>query len=146
MFALLHLDGIQLLPPLQQREHNLVREGWYDAGVRETADGRCKFKSIEGPQSFNESPEALLEVYAACESRGKLIIFVLLRRQVFEQVEDQAMLVVQCGFGGNDALVEVVELLWCFGRISFAPYYCQLILQRMSFRAVEAPTFDLQKI
>lgn len=57
----------------------------------------------------------------AAECSRELVVFMVLWRQVFEEVEDQAVLVVQCGFRGDDALVEVAELLWCFWGVSFAP-------------------------
>ena len=87
----------------------------------QVANSSCKLEAIKSPQSFDESPEAFLEMHITCKCGRKLIVFVVLRRQVFEEVEDQAVLVVQCGLGGYDTLVEVVKLLWCLGRISFAP-------------------------
>lgn len=48
----------------------------------------------------------------AGEFSCELVTFVVLRRQVFEDVEDQAVLVVECCFGRDDALVQVVKLLW----------------------------------
>lgn len=48
----------------------------------------CELEAVESPQSFDEGPEAFLKVNIAGECGRELIIFVLLRRQVLEKVED----------------------------------------------------------
>ena len=60
----------------------------------EVADRSRKLEVVESPQPFNKGPEALLEMNITGKCGCKLIIFVVLWRQVFEQVENQAMLVV----------------------------------------------------
>ena len=78
-------------------------------------------------------------MYVAAECGCKLVIFMMLRRQIFEEIEDQAVLIVKCGFGGDNALVEVVKLLWCLGRVSFAP--CPLSVTRLRSSALHDSTY-----
>lgn len=54
----------------------------------EVADSGCELKVIKSPQAFDESPEALLEVDILRERGREFIVFVVLRRQVFEDIED----------------------------------------------------------
>lgn len=57
-------------------------------------NGGAELEVVQRPKSLNEGPESFLEMYIARKARSKLGSFVNLRRQVFEQIEDQAVLVV----------------------------------------------------
>jgi hypothetical protein len=76
---------------------------------------------IELPEPLDKRPEAGFEVNVARERARELGGAVVRGREVLEDVEEEAVLVVE-GDGGVDyALMEVAELLVCGWWVDLAP-------------------------
>ena len=111
----------QRVTPVQQCEQDLVGEGRDDGRVRQMAHRRLELQVVEVPDALDEGPEALLQVHVPGKLSGYLGRGVMRRREVFEQVENQAVLVVERDLRVHDALVQVPEAGVAFGRIHSAP-------------------------
>jgi hypothetical protein len=72
---------------------------------------------IQLPDSFYERPEALIEVYVGSKLGADFGTGLRGGRQVFEEIEEEAVFVVE-GYGRvDDALVEVAEGCFAFWRV-----------------------------
>lgn len=71
------------------------------------ADRNAEVQVVKGPEPFDEGPEALLEMYGSRKSVGEFGVIMLDAREVFEEVEDKTVFVVQGGVGGYDCVVEL---------------------------------------
>lgn len=87
--------------------------------MREVLDGGAELEVVQRPQAFDEGPEALLEMHGAREGRGEFPRGAVVRGgEVFEEVEEEAVFVVERGWGAEDGGVEGVEggvVLWWVG-------------------------------
>ena len=77
----------------------------------ERLDGLFEGKMVQGPEAFEENKVAVWQVDGGGEASREFDIGVGGGREVFEEVEKQAMFVVEKGWGVDDALVEFFK---CF--------------------------------
>lgn len=106
---------------VEQREEDLIGEGGDDRGVCEVADCVVELEVVEFPDAFYEGPEAGFEVDVGCELGGPFGGGFVVRGEVAEEVEDEAVFVVK-GYGRfADALVEVAEAAVTLWGVGFSP-------------------------
>lgn len=82
---------------------------------------------VERPEAVDEGPEAWGEVDGVREATGEFGGSVLEGREVFEEVVQQAVFVVEGCCGRYDAVVEVVQGLAGCGWVQFLSYISQLV-------------------